>query len=105
IPALTQWEFPSWLKVNLFIAVVLISADQSGKENIDSVEALQETLIHALRTLIMKNPPNEASELLAFKPPPKEFLCLNMNWFILNVHVMLKCLCTCVYHPWRRRDL
>lgn len=35
--------------------------DRSGIENVNSVEALQETLIRALRTLIMKNHPNEAS--------------------------------------------
>lgn len=37
------------------------SLDRSGIENVNSVEALQETLIRALRTLIMKNHPNEAS--------------------------------------------
>lgn len=36
-------------------------SDRSGIENVNSVEALQETLIRALRTLIMKNHPNEAS--------------------------------------------
>lgn len=35
--------------------------DRSGIENVNSVEALQETLIRALRTLITKNHPNEAS--------------------------------------------
>lgn len=39
----------------------LFSLDRSGIENVNSVEALQETLIRALRTLIMKNHPNEAS--------------------------------------------
>uniref|UniRef100_A0A8D0H1L6 Nuclear receptor subfamily 1 group D member 2 n=1 Tax=Sphenodon punctatus TaxID=8508 RepID=A0A8D0H1L6_SPHPU len=48
-------------EMSLFTAVVLVSADQSGIENVNSVEALQETLIRALRTLIMKNHPNEAS--------------------------------------------
>ncbi|XP_063778287.1 nuclear receptor subfamily 1 group D member 2 [Pseudophryne corroboree] len=48
-------------EMSLFTAVVLISADRSGIENVNSVEALQETLIRALRTLIMKNHPNEAS--------------------------------------------
>lgn len=33
--------------------------DRSGLENVNSVEALQETLIRALRTLITKNHPNE----------------------------------------------
>ncbi|XP_006170653.1 nuclear receptor subfamily 1 group D member 2 [Tupaia chinensis] len=48
-------------EMSLFTAVVLVSADRSGIENVSSVEALQETLIHALRTLVMKNHPNEAS--------------------------------------------
>nr|XP_006134400.1 nuclear receptor subfamily 1 group D member 2 isoform X2 [Pelodiscus sinensis] len=48
-------------EMSLFTAVVLVSADRSGIENVNSVEALQETLIRALRTLIMKNHPNEAS--------------------------------------------
>lgn len=48
-------------EMSLFTAVVLVSADQSRKENATSVEALQEMLIHALRTLIMKTPPNDAS--------------------------------------------
>ncbi|XP_075683316.1 nuclear receptor subfamily 1 group D member 2 isoform X2 [Rhinoderma darwinii] len=48
-------------EMSLFTAVVLVSADRSGIENVNSVEALQETLICALRTLIMKNHPNEAS--------------------------------------------
>ncbi|CAN2389747.1 RNA polymerase II-specific [Pristimantis euphronides] len=48
-------------EMSLFTAVVLVSADRSGIENVNSVEALQETLIRALRTLIMKNHSNEAS--------------------------------------------
>ncbi|XP_054847534.1 nuclear receptor subfamily 1 group D member 2 isoform X2 [Eublepharis macularius] len=48
-------------EMSLFTAVVLVSADRSGIENVNSVEALQETLIRALRTLITKNHPNEAS--------------------------------------------
>ncbi|MBN3298662.1 NR1D2 protein, partial [Amia calva] len=48
-------------EMSLFTAVVLVSADRSGIENVNSVEALQETLIRALRTLIMKNHPNEVS--------------------------------------------
>ncbi|XP_061110625.1 nuclear receptor subfamily 1 group D member 2-like [Conger conger] len=47
-------------EMSLFTAVVLVSADRSGIENVNSVEALQETLIRALRSLIMKNHPNEA---------------------------------------------
>nr|XP_056713371.1 nuclear receptor subfamily 1 group D member 2 [Euleptes europaea] len=48
-------------EMSLFTAVVLVSADRSGIENVNSVEALQETLIRALRTLVTKNHPNEAS--------------------------------------------
>ncbi|XP_075443065.1 nuclear receptor subfamily 1 group D member 2 isoform X2 [Ascaphus truei] len=48
-------------EMSLFTAVVLVSADRSGIENVNSVQALQETLIRALRTLIMKNHRNEAS--------------------------------------------
>ncbi|KAG1961108.1 nuclear receptor subfamily 1 group D [Pimephales promelas] len=46
-------------EISLFTAVVLVSADRSGLENVNSVEALQETLIRALRSLITKNHPNE----------------------------------------------
>ncbi|KAK2887314.1 hypothetical protein QQF64_013627 [Cirrhinus molitorella] len=46
-------------EMSLFMAVVLVSADRSGLENVNSVEALQETLIRALRSLITKNHPNE----------------------------------------------
>uniref|UniRef100_A0A8C5RKF3 Nuclear receptor subfamily 1 group D member 2 n=1 Tax=Laticauda laticaudata TaxID=8630 RepID=A0A8C5RKF3_LATLA len=49
-------------EMSLFTAVVLVSAERSGIENVNSVEALQETLIRALRTLITKNHPNEASK-------------------------------------------
>lgn len=35
--------------------------DRSGIENVNSVEALQETLIRALRSLVLKNHPNEAA--------------------------------------------
>nr|XP_033785846.1 nuclear receptor subfamily 1 group D member 2 isoform X2 [Geotrypetes seraphini] len=48
-------------EMSLFTAVVLVSADRLGIENINSVEALQETLIRALRTLIIKTHPNEAT--------------------------------------------
>ncbi|XP_006006443.1 nuclear receptor subfamily 1 group D member 1 [Latimeria chalumnae] len=48
-------------ELGLFTAVVLVSADRSGIENIDSVEHLQEMLIRALRSLITKNHPNETS--------------------------------------------
>ncbi|XP_056276604.1 LOW QUALITY PROTEIN: nuclear receptor subfamily 1 group D member 2b [Pseudoliparis swirei] len=48
-------------EMSLFTAVVLVSADRSGIENVNSVEALQETLIRALRSLIAKNHPNESA--------------------------------------------
>ncbi|XP_034748051.1 nuclear receptor subfamily 1 group D member 2b [Etheostoma cragini] len=48
-------------EMSLFTAVVLVSADRSGIENVNSVEALQETLIRALRSLITKKHPNESA--------------------------------------------
>ncbi|KAG7274578.1 hypothetical protein CRUP_022091 [Coryphaenoides rupestris] len=49
-------------EMSLFTAVVLVSADRYGIENVNSVAALQETLIRALRSLITKNhAPNEAA--------------------------------------------
>lgn len=48
-------------ELGLFTAVVLVSADRSGMENTASVEQLQETLIRALRALILKNQPSETS--------------------------------------------
>ncbi|XP_069490882.1 nuclear receptor subfamily 1 group D member 1 isoform X2 [Ambystoma mexicanum] len=48
-------------ELGLFTAVVLVSADRSGMENTASVEQLQETLIRALRALILKNKPSETS--------------------------------------------
>ncbi|XP_077068209.1 nuclear receptor subfamily 1 group D member 1 [Siphateles boraxobius] len=48
-------------ELGLFTAVVLVSADRSGTENVNSVEMLQESLIRALRTLISKNAPCDAS--------------------------------------------
>uniref|UniRef100_A0A8C1NWI4 Nuclear receptor subfamily 1 group D member 1 n=1 Tax=Cyprinus carpio TaxID=7962 RepID=A0A8C1NWI4_CYPCA len=48
-------------ELGLFTAVVLVSADRSGIENVNSVEMLQESLIRALRTLVSKNAPNDAS--------------------------------------------
>lgn len=48
-------------ELGLFTAVVLVSADRSGIENAASVEQLQETLIRALRALIIKNHPQETS--------------------------------------------
>lgn len=41
-------------ELGLFTAVVLVSADRSGIENVNSVEILQESLIRALRTLVSK---------------------------------------------------
>ncbi|XP_029298807.1 nuclear receptor subfamily 1 group D member 2b [Cottoperca gobio] len=48
-------------EMSLFTAVVLVSADRSGIENVNSVEALQETLIRAVRSLVTKNHPNESA--------------------------------------------
>uniref|UniRef100_A0A3Q3MS69 Nuclear receptor subfamily 1 group D member 1 n=1 Tax=Labrus bergylta TaxID=56723 RepID=A0A3Q3MS69_9LABR len=42
-------------ELGLFTAVVLVSADRSGIENVASVEQLQENLIRALRSLICKS--------------------------------------------------
>lgn len=75
---LFQWikpcfEFVEIDEQELYLCLILITCplfslsipysplDRSGIENVNSVEALQETLIRALRTLIMKNHPNEAS--------------------------------------------
>ncbi|XP_027013522.1 nuclear receptor subfamily 1 group D member 2a isoform X1 [Tachysurus fulvidraco] len=48
-------------EISLFTALVLVSADRTGIEDVSSVEALQENLIRALRNLIMKNHSNEAA--------------------------------------------
>lgn len=48
-------------EMSLFSAVVLVSADRSAIEDVAGVEALQESLIRALRNLIMKNHSNESS--------------------------------------------
>ncbi|KAJ1101921.1 hypothetical protein NDU88_006984 [Pleurodeles waltl] len=48
-------------EMSLFTAVVLVSADRSGIENVNSVEALQETLIRALKALVRKKHANAAS--------------------------------------------
>ncbi|XP_023698491.1 nuclear receptor subfamily 1 group D member 1 [Paramormyrops kingsleyae] len=48
-------------ELGLFTAVVLISADRSGIENVNSVELLQDSLIRALRTLVNKNDPGDSS--------------------------------------------
>ncbi|XP_051987981.1 nuclear receptor subfamily 1 group D member 1-like [Xyrauchen texanus] len=48
-------------ELGLFTAVVLVSADRSGIENVNSVETLQESLIRALRSLISKSAPEDGS--------------------------------------------
>ncbi|XP_036413886.1 nuclear receptor subfamily 1 group D member 2a isoform X2 [Colossoma macropomum] len=48
-------------ETSLFTAVVLVSADRTGIEDVSSVEALQENLIRALRNLIMRNHSNESA--------------------------------------------
>ncbi|KAI7803469.1 nuclear receptor subfamily 1 group D member 1 [Triplophysa rosa] len=48
-------------ELGLFTAVVLVSADRSGIENVNSVEILQESLIRALRTLVCKGGPGDPS--------------------------------------------
>ncbi|KAM4623041.1 nuclear receptor subfamily 1 group D member 1 isoform 2-T2 [Discoglossus pictus] len=48
-------------ELGIFTALVLVSADRSGMENASLVEQLQETLIRALRSLILKNSPNDTS--------------------------------------------
>uniref|UniRef100_A0A3Q0SRE5 Nuclear receptor subfamily 1 group D member 1 n=1 Tax=Amphilophus citrinellus TaxID=61819 RepID=A0A3Q0SRE5_AMPCI len=44
-------------ELGLFTAVVLVSADRSGIEDVASVEQLQENLIRALRSLVNNNAP------------------------------------------------
>ncbi|KAK1799426.1 hypothetical protein P4O66_007652, partial [Electrophorus voltai] len=48
-------------ELGLFTAVVLVSADRSGIENVNSVEMLQDSLIRALRALVNKRAPGDAS--------------------------------------------
>uniref|UniRef100_A0A3B4UE19 Nuclear receptor subfamily 1, group D, member 2a n=1 Tax=Seriola dumerili TaxID=41447 RepID=A0A3B4UE19_SERDU len=48
-------------EMSLFTAVVLVSADRSGIQDLNSVEALQDKLIRALRNLVMQNHGDEAS--------------------------------------------
>ncbi|XP_064844623.1 nuclear receptor subfamily 1 group D member 1-like [Oncorhynchus masou masou] len=48
-------------ELGLFTAVVLVSADRSGIENLNSVELLQESLIRVLRALVSKSNPCDAS--------------------------------------------
>ncbi|XP_070800679.1 LOW QUALITY PROTEIN: nuclear receptor subfamily 1 group D member 1-like [Pituophis catenifer annectens] len=65
-------------ELGLFTAVVLISADCSGIENLASVEQLQETLIQVLRVHILKNYPQETSRFT-------KFLTLTLT-LTLNMH-------------------
>lgn len=48
-------------EMSLFTAVVLVSADRSGIQDLNSVEALQDKLIWALRNLVMQNHSDEAA--------------------------------------------
>lgn len=48
-------------QMSLFTAVVLVSADRSGIQDLNSVEALQDKLIRALRNLVMHNHGADAS--------------------------------------------
>ncbi|XP_045901435.1 nuclear receptor subfamily 1 group D member 2a isoform X1 [Micropterus dolomieu] len=48
-------------EMSLFTAVVLVSADRSGIQDLNSVEALQDKLIRALRNQVIQNHGDEAS--------------------------------------------
>ncbi|XP_029360907.1 nuclear receptor subfamily 1 group D member 2a [Echeneis naucrates] len=48
-------------EMSLFTAVVLVSADRSGIQDLNSVEALQDKLIRGLRNLVMHNHGEEAA--------------------------------------------
>ncbi|XP_057689391.1 nuclear receptor subfamily 1 group D member 2a [Corythoichthys intestinalis] len=48
-------------EMSLFTAVVLVSADRSGLQDLPAVEALQDKLIRALRQLLMQNHGDEAA--------------------------------------------
>ncbi|CAN9514389.1 unnamed protein product [Ophioblennius macclurei] len=48
-------------EMSLFTAVVLVSADRSGIQDLNSVEALQDKLIRALRNLVMQNHGDESA--------------------------------------------
>lgn len=56
-------------ELGLFTAVVLVSADRSGIEDVASVEQLQENLIRALRSLVNKSPVAPESEHLDMDSP------------------------------------
>uniref|UniRef100_A0A3Q0R0J2 Nuclear receptor subfamily 1, group D, member 2a n=1 Tax=Amphilophus citrinellus TaxID=61819 RepID=A0A3Q0R0J2_AMPCI len=48
-------------EMSLFTAVVLVSADRSGIQDLKSVEVLQDNLIRALRNLVMQNHGDESA--------------------------------------------
>ncbi|XP_053743667.1 nuclear receptor subfamily 1 group D member 2a [Synchiropus splendidus] len=48
-------------EMSLFTAVVLVSADRSGLQDLNAVEALQDKLIRALRNLVMQNHGEESA--------------------------------------------
>ncbi|KAM9782628.1 nuclear receptor subfamily 1 group D member 2a [Neosynchiropus ocellatus] len=48
-------------EMSLFTAVVLVSADRSGIQDLNAVEALQDKLIRALRNLVMQNHGEESA--------------------------------------------
>lgn len=48
-------------ELSLFTAVVLVSTDRFGIQNVKSVEMLQDNLIKGLRTLVSKNAPGDVS--------------------------------------------
>ncbi|XP_034730544.1 nuclear receptor subfamily 1 group D member 2a [Etheostoma cragini] len=48
-------------EMSFFTAVVLVSADRSGIQDLDSVEALQDKLIRGLRNLVMQNHGEESA--------------------------------------------
>ncbi|XP_062254676.1 nuclear receptor subfamily 1 group D member 2a [Platichthys flesus] len=48
-------------EMSLFTAVVLVSADRSGVQDVNALEVLQDKLIRALRNLVIQNRGDEAS--------------------------------------------
>ncbi|XP_062874549.1 nuclear receptor subfamily 1 group D member 1 [Trichomycterus rosablanca] len=48
-------------ELGLFTAVVLVTTDRSGIENVRSVEILQDSLLRALRALVSQSTPEDAS--------------------------------------------
>lgn len=61
-----------WLSIPLYV-------DRSGIENPASVEQLQETLIRALRALILKNHPQETSRFTKLLLKLPDLRTLNMH--------------------------